>query len=85
MENEILLLGKKIFWDESEVLLDYQPDENWQKVFRRLRGDWSVENGWLIGAETGNFGGILLTREFYEKDVMISFTMVEAPMLWVAA
>ena len=75
MLKELHLCGKKIDIENSPVVLSYQPDENFEKVFRRLRGDWSVENGWLIGAETGNFGGILLTREFYEKDVMISFTM----------
>ena len=73
--KEIRLLGKKIDYENSKVLLSYQPDEDFLKVFRRLRGNWSVENGWLIGEETGNFGGILLTHEFYEKDVMISFTM----------
>lgn len=73
--KEIRLLGKRIDLENSPLLLSYQPDENWQKVFRRLRGNWTVENGWLIGEETGNFGGILLTHEFYEKDVMFSFTM----------
>ena len=73
--KEIRLLGKRIDLENSPLLLSYQPDENWQKVFRRLRGTWTVENGWLIGEETGNFGGILLTHEFYEKDVMLSFTM----------
>ena len=75
MLKELHLCGKKIDIENSPVVLSYQPDENWEKVFRRLRGKWSVENGWLIGEETGNFGGILLTHEFFEKDVMISFTM----------
>ena len=75
MLKELHLCGKKIDIENSPVVMSYQPDENWEKIFRRLRGKWSVENGWLIGEETGNFGGILLTHEFYEKDVMFSFTM----------
>ncbi len=75
MLKELRLCGKKIDIENSPVLMSYQPDENFEKIFRRLRGKWSVENGWLIGEETGNFGGILLTREYYEKDVMFSFTM----------
>ena len=75
MENEILLLGKKIFWDQSEVLMDYQPDENWQELWDAKGGKWYYEDGYLIGAEPENKGGILLSKQYFEKDVMFSFTM----------
>lgn len=75
MENEILLLGKKILWDQSEVLLDYQPDENWQQVWDAKLGHWSYEDGCLIGSEPGNFGGILLSKQYFPDNVMMRFTM----------
>lgn len=75
MENEILLLGKKILWDQSEILLDYQPDENWQQVWDAKLGHWSYEDGCLIGSEPGNFGGILLSKQYFPDNVMMRFTM----------
>lgn len=75
MENEILLLGKKIFWEQSEVLLDYQPDENWQQVWDAKLGHWEYKDGYLIGSEPGNFGGILLSKEYFPDNVMMRFKM----------
>lgn len=75
MEKEILLLGKKIFWDESEILLDYQPDENWQALWDAKLGHWECKDGYLIGSEPGNFGGILLSKQSFEDNVMMRFSM----------
>ena len=41
---DILLLGKRILWDQSEVLLDYQPDENWEKLWDAKLGHWTYED-----------------------------------------
>ena len=71
--NEIILLGKKILADESPVIFSYTPDKYWHKYFIPMRGQWHEENGWLIGTERGNFGGILLSREYYDCNVMLSF------------
>lgn len=73
MENEILLLGKKVFWEQSEVLLDYQPDENWQDVWDAKLGHWACKDGYLIGSEPGNFGGILLSKQSFQDNVMMRF------------
>ena len=75
MENEILLLGKKIFWDQSQVLLDYRPDENWQAVWDAKLGHWECKDGYLIGSEPGNFGGILLSKQSFDDNVMMRFKM----------
>ena len=75
MEKEILLLGKKIFVDRSPVVFSYTPDENFRDVFDVKGGDWRYEDGWLIGSEPENKGGILLTKQYFEKDVMFTFTM----------
>ena len=73
--NEIHLIGKRIFVDRCPILLDSQPDANWQKDWQVMGGEWKEENGWLIGAERGNLGGILFSRESYDCDVIFSFTM----------
>jgi len=39
-----------------------------------MKGEWKLENGWLIGAEKGNNGGILFSRESYDCNVVFSFT-----------
>ena len=72
--NDISLLGKKIYMDKSPLLLKYSPDEDWQKYWQVMAGDWRMENGWLIGTENGNKGGILFSRESFDKNVMLSFT-----------
>jgi hypothetical protein len=73
--KEIHLIGKKVIVDECPLLLNYQPDENWEKYWQVMQGEWKVEDGWLIGAERGNRGGILFSRESYDHDVIFSFTM----------
>ena len=73
--KELHLLGKKVVIDECPLLLDYQPDGNWEKYWQVMLGEWKVEDGWLIGAERGNRGGILFSRESFDCDVIFSFTM----------
>ena len=74
MKN-IHLLGKKILWDKCPVLVDYTPDESWRELWLPKSGDWTVEDGYFIGTETGNMGGILLYREYFKKNVMLTFTV----------
>ena len=57
------------------MLLDYQPDEHWKDYFQVMGGEWEEKDGWLIGTERGNKGGILFTKDRYEDDVMLSFTV----------
>lgn len=75
MQNEILLLGKKIIVDASSVVLSYSPDENWREVWDAKGGQWTYEDGYLVGCETENKGGILLSKKRFDKDVMMSFTV----------
>ena len=72
--TEILLLGKRIIVDQSPVLLSYHPDDNWQDVWDAKGGRWEHKDGYLIGSEPENRGGILLSRQEFAGDVMISFT-----------
>jgi len=73
--KDIKLLKKKIIVDKSPVIFRYNPDENWKDYWLVKTGHWKQEAGWLIGEEPGNFGGILFTRERFDKNVMFSFTM----------
>lgn len=41
----------------------------------RMSGEWHYENGYLVGSERENKGGILFSRECYETNVLISFTV----------
>ena len=72
--KELHLLGKLVKLDECPILLDSQPDENWQKDWQVMAGEWTVEDGYLIGTERGNKGGILFSRESYDCDVIFTFT-----------
>ena len=72
--KELHLLGKLVKLDECPVLLDSQPDENWQKDWQVMAGEWTVEDGYLIGSERGNKGGILFSRESFDCDVIFTFT-----------
>lgn len=73
--KDILLLGKKVNVDLSPVLLKYSPDQNWLEYWNPRGGIWKVEDGYLVGEEKGNKGGILLSRQRFEQNVMISFTV----------
>lgn len=77
--KELHLFGKKIYMDKSPVLLDYKPDENWKNYFSVMGGEWEQREGYLIGTEPGNKGGILFTKESYQEDVMLSFTIAAVP------
>ena len=76
--NEIKLLGKKVIMDKSEVLLKYSPGNDWKDYWDIKSGNWSVDDGWLIGDEPGNKGGILFSKEFYEDNVMMTFSVKTA-------
>ena len=75
MQKEILLIGKRIDVEKSKVVLSYKPDEHWRQLWDAKLGNWYHENGWLIGSEPENRGGILLSKQRFDKDVMLSFTM----------
>ncbi len=76
--QDIKLLGKKVVWNKSPVLLKYSPGEDWKDYWDIKSGNWSCEGGYLIGDEPGNFGGILFSKKYYEEDVMMSFTVKAA-------
>ena len=72
--KEMHLLGKKVILDECPVLLSYQPDADYERVWQVMAGEWKYEDGYLVGSCPGNYGGILFSRENYDCDVIFSFT-----------
>lgn len=73
--NEIRLAGKRIFIDKCPILKHSAPDENWQKDWMVMAGEWSFKDGYLVGIERGNKGGILFSKEYYNKNVLMEFTV----------
>lgn len=74
MLKELHLLGKLVKIEECPLLMDCRIDQNWQDTWQVMAGEWKEENGWLIGAERGNKGGILFSRASYDCDLIFSFT-----------
>lgn len=72
--KDIKLAGKKVLFDKSPILFSYTPDENWQDFFEVKSGNWYYYDNAIIGEENTNKGGILFTKESYDKDVMLCFT-----------
>jgi hypothetical protein len=73
--KDIILLGKKVNYEKSEVLFKYSPNEDYLKYFTPKSGEWYYEDGYLVGVERGNMGGILFTNEYFKDDVMLTFTV----------
>lgn len=79
MTDEIRLLGKRIITEKSEVLMSYTPDENWRDFWEPKTGKWMQKHGYLIGEERGNFGGIILSKQSFDENIMFSFTISAVP------
>ena len=73
--KDIKLVNKKILWEKSKILYKYSPDENFEKDWDIKAGEWCYKDGYLIGKETGNKGGIMWYKEKFNKPVMITFTV----------
>lgn len=73
--KEIRLAWKKVIPDKSPLLLKYAPGDDWLDYWMPMNGDWSCKDGWIIGMQPGNLGGILFSKERFEGNVMMSFTV----------
>lgn len=71
--KNIHLLGKKVIIDKSPVLFSYKPGEDWKDFWCVKSGNWRYEDGYIIGDEPENKGGILFSKEFYKDNVMLTF------------
>ncbi|MBQ8293621.1 MAG: hypothetical protein IJX78_07480 [Bacilli bacterium] len=73
MLKEILLLGKKILVDKSEIVFEYHGVENFKDYFDVKLGEWTYQDGCLIGKELENRGGIIYANKKFDYDVMMTF------------
>ena len=72
--KDIKLIGKRIIASKCKTLFKYIPDENFKDYFMVKAGSWEYKDGYLIGTETGNRGGIIYTKEVYDKPVILIIT-----------
>ena len=73
--KDIRLAGKKVLFEKSPVVFSYKPDENWRDYIDVKSGNWYYEDGAIIGFEPGNKGGISFINKYFDKDVMLVFTV----------
>ena len=71
--KKLLLLGKEIDYENSKILLKSAPDENWRNDWVPMSGTWDYKDGYLIGYEQGNFGGILFSKQSFDKNIMMTY------------
>ena len=43
--KELHLLGKHVNLDDCPILLSYKPDEDWEKYWKVMHGEWHLEDG----------------------------------------
>ena len=71
---ELHLLNKLVKLEECPVIFKSDPSESFLDDWMVMDGEWHYDNGWLIGSERRNRGGILFTKQRFEGDVIFSFT-----------
>ena len=73
--NEIRLFGKKIIIDKSPVIMKFSKGDNWLDFFVPRCGEWDFDGEWIVGWERGNCSADLFTKEYFEDNVMMTFTV----------
>ena len=71
--KDIKLVNKRILIDKSKIIYDKNLDETWRDDWLVMAGEWTCEDGCLIGVERGNKGGVLFYKEEFDgKNVMLT-------------
>ena len=73
--EKLRLLGKLVKLEDCPVIFRGSTDADWQGDWQVMAGQWYAEDGWLIGGERGNQGGILFSKESFDCDIIFSFTV----------
>ena len=74
--KDILLLGKKIVINKSEIVFNFNAETmDYKEHFDVKAGNWIQENGYLIGTELGNQGGIIYTNKCFDYDILVTINM----------
>ena len=64
--NKIKLVNKIIDVDNSRIIYDKPIADDWQNDWQVMAGEWSVQDGCLIGVERGNKGGVLFFKQRFD-------------------
>lgn len=51
MEKDILLLESRLFGNQFKILMDYLPDEHWQKIWNTRLDHCTCKDVYFIGSE----------------------------------
>ena len=69
--KELLITQKKINWDECPILFKSKPNENWLDEWMPMNGTWYYEDGAIIGFMPENKGGIIFSKQCFDRDVIM--------------
>ena len=74
--KELHLLFKKVKLDDCPILLKSDPDENWEKDWQVMAGEWKQENGYLF--ESGKHLQLTQDGEAYANKVSYEKSLILA-------
>ena len=64
--SKIKLVNKIIDIDNSRIIYNKPLDDSWQDDWQVMAGEWSVQDGCLVGVERGNKGGVLFFKQRFD-------------------
>ena len=64
--SKIKLVNKIIDIDNSRIIYNTPLDDSWQDDWQVMAGEWSVQDGCLVGVERGNKGGVLFFKQRFD-------------------
>jgi len=73
--NKILLMKKQILLESSEVLYERSgfTQEEFNDQWTIHHSEWKVEDGWLVGANNGNWPGMAILKQDFPGNVRVKF------------
>jgi len=73
--NKILLMKKQILLESSEVLYERSgfTQEEFNDQWTIHHSEWKVEDGWLVGANNGNWPGMAILKQDFPGNVLVEF------------
>lgn len=75
-DGKLYLVGHNVDFNKSEILLDEAEFtcESFERLFEVKTGEWSVEDGWVVGKNPKMCPGMIVSRDDYFGNVMVEIT-----------
>ena len=74
MKDQLLLMKKRILFDSSKILFNQTVTlENFSQNWTVHHSEWKVEDGWLVGENSGNWPGMVLLKQDFPGNVLVEF------------